>query len=261
MKNTIPDISLLLQPSLRSVAYLRAFESLGLLPAEVILLDGAIDNMEELKFEDTRFGYSADFFNIEPDILDSLDRACPVIRVLTDDINSYLVHEALRKCSGRFIIFSARGILKREAFALGKQFIHVHPGLLPQYRGSTCFYYSLLENGFLGSTAFFMDEKIDTGEIIAASKFSVNYGIRPDQRFFMDYILDPYIRAVTLKKVLAAYLDKGNISGYPQPKSERPAYYVMHPLLRRLASDSLRNNHDASKPTGIFDLGDDKFLK
>jgi len=258
MKNTITDISLLIQPSLRSIAYLRAFESLGILPAEVILLEGAIGNMDELRMEDARYGYSADFFKIDPDILDSFDGVCPVFRVASRDINSRLVHEALRKCSARYIIFSAGGILGREAFSLGKRFIHVHPGLLPYYRGSTCFYYSLLEKGFLGSTAFFMDEQIDTGEVVTESKFTVNYAIQREQCFFMDYILDPYIRSVTLKKVLAAYLEKGDIHSHPQPASERPAYYIMHPLLRRLATDSLVYNYDATRPAGIFDLGNDR---
>lgn len=261
MKKIIPDISLLMQPSMRSIAYLRAFESLGILPAKVILLEGSIGNKDELIREDDLFGYSADFFNIASDILDSLDGMCPVVRVASNDINSHQAHEAIFNCSSRYIVFSASGILKHETFALGKRFIHVHPGLLPQYRGSTCFYYSLLENGSLGSTAFFMDEQIDTGDIIAASKFSVNYDFKPGQRLFMDYILDPYIRSMTLKKVLAAYLEKGDISGQPQTPSERPAYYIMHPVLRRLATDSLVNNYDASKPEGIFDVGNNQVLK
>ncbi|OGT98228.1 MAG: hypothetical protein A2X80_06650 [Geobacteraceae bacterium GWB2_52_12] len=255
MKNSIADISLLIQPSLRSIAYLRVFESLGLVPAEVILLEGAIGNMGELRIEDARYGYSTDFFKIDPDILDLLDGACSVVRVASRDINSGLVHEALSKCITKDIIFSASGILAREAFSLGKRFIHVHPGSLPHYRGSTCFYYSLLERGLVGSTAFFMDEQIDTGEIIAASEFSVNYAIQQGQRFFMDYILDPHIRSMTLKKVLAAYLEKDNIPSYPQPPSERPTYYIMHPLLRRLATDSLVHNYDATRPAGIFELG------
>lgn len=258
MKNTIPDISLLIQPSLRSIAYLRVFESLGILPAEVILLEGAIGNMDELKVEDARYGYSADFFKIDPDILDSLGEMCPVVRIASRDINSPLVYEALRRGSAGYTIFSASGILGREAFSLGKKFIHVHPGILPHYRGSTCFYYSLLEHGSVGSTAFFMEEQIDTGETIVASEFSVNYAIKQEQRYFMDYILDPYIRSVTLKKVLISYLEKGDISSHPQSAGERPAYYIMHPLLRRLATDSLVNSYDASRPAGIFDLGNDQ---
>jgi methionyl-tRNA formyltransferase len=261
MKKIIPDISLLMQPSMRSIAYLRAFESLGILPAEVILLEGAIGNKDELKIEDELFGYSVDFFNIDPGILDSLDEVCSVTRVASNDINGYLANEAIQNCSSRYIVFSASGILNRAAFSLGKRFIHVHPGLLPQYRGSTCFYYSLLENGSLGSTAFFMDEQIDTGEIIAASKFSINYDFKLGQRLFMDYILDPYIRYVTLKKVLAVYLEKGGISGQPQTPSERPAYYIMHPVLRRLATDSLINNYDVSKPEGVFEAGNNQVLK
>ncbi len=257
MGSTVSDISLLLQPSMRSIAYLRAFESVGLVPAGVILLEGAIANADELRAENALFGYGAGFFNVEPDILTSLGGLCPVTRVAANDVNSGLVKEALLRASGRYVLFCASGILGREIFATGKKFIHVHPGLLPHYRGSTCFYYSLLETGLLGSTAFFMDEGIDTGEIIATSKFSVNYAIRSGQRLFMDYILDPFIRSMTLKKVLAAYMDQGEINGAPQPPCARPAYYIVHPLLRRLAALRLFSNHDASMPEGVFEIKGD----
>lgn len=245
---------MLLQPSLRAIAYLRAFESLGIVPGQVILLRGAVGPTEALRAESDRFGYGARFFDPGPDILDSLEDACAVVRIGSDDINCSAVRRAVRGFPGRYVVFSASGILGRWAFSSKKRFIHVHPGLLPDYRGSTCFYYSLLETGHVGSTAFFMDAGIDTGEIIAASKFTVNYSVQPGQRLFMDYILDPYIRAATLKKVLAEYLRRGDIGGLPQPAGARPAYHVMHPILRRLALRSLVARYDASQPSGVFDL-------
>lgn len=253
MKNTLSEFSLLLQPSLRSIAYLRVFVNLGLAPASVILLQGTIGKMDELKTQDSAFGYSARFFDIDPDILASLHQICPVVTVASSDVNSHAVRQAITDCPGRYLVFSASGILGREAFTLGKKFIHVHPGLLPHYRGSTCFYYSLLEQGFVGSTAFFMNEGIDTGEVIAASRFSVNYDVKQAESLFIDLILDPYIRSVTLKKVLSAYLNHGVIAAHPQAESKRPAYYVIDPVLRRLATDLLAKSYDPSLPQGVFD--------
>lgn len=261
MRNTVSDIVLLLQPCMRSIAYLRVFESLGIAPGGAILLEGNIGNSQELKSENARFGYDSGFFNPAPDILATLDCLCPVTPIASMDVNCAQVREALLHTPGRYVIFSASGILGQEIFATGKKFIHVHPGALPQYRGSTCFYYSLLETGLLGSTAFFMDAQIDTGAIIAASKFSINYALRPGQQLFMDYILDPFIRAVTLQKVLAAYLAQGEITGCPQPPGERTPCYVMHPLLRRLATAVLTSRYDDSKPVGIFDLEEERVQK
>ena len=71
------------------------------------------------------------------------------------------------------IIYSgpAGAILKETVLNLGKKFLHVHPGIVPKFRGSTTIYYSLLKEGTVGASAFFMDRKIDQGPIIRQDTF------------------------------------------------------------------------------------------
>ena len=246
-----------LLPSIRGLAYLNAFIDLGVYPDEIILMQQDIPRLKDVRDEAEKADYNGMFFNIDID-LPAYVNGCGarVITVPANDINSPLIHESLKKCRSSYFIFTGGGILDKLTLSQGKFFIHIHPGIVSHYRGSTCFYYSLLENGSLGSTAFLMDEHIDTGNVIASTRFRMNYLIQPWQKLFMDYIVDPFIREVTLKKVLEFYLHQGYINATPQPPSYKPAYFIMHPLLRHLTIHLSNNRYNAGKPCGIFEITD-----
>ena len=60
-------------------------------------------------------------------------------------------------------IYSGYGgiILRKELFLTGKKFLHVHGGYLPDYKGSTTNYYSLIDGNTMGASSIFLNEKID----------------------------------------------------------------------------------------------------
>ena len=47
----------------------------------------------------------------------------------------------------------------------------------------------------------------------------------------MDYILDSYIRACTLKKFLQKYLDNNNVEKENTKENNKQTYFIMHPYL------------------------------
>lgn len=252
--NCLP-LGVIMQPSVRSIAYADVFRRLGLCPREIIMLQGSIPNLDQLKDEARRFAYSEKFFSLERSIDDFVEEcgaAC--IRVSSADANSDEVCHAIERCESRYFIFTGGGILSQRTLGLGKSFIHVHPGLVPRYRGSTCFYYSLLEDFTLASTAFVMAEKLDQGDILAVSRFKVNYRIELDQPLFIDFVLDPFIRAFTLRKVLVKLHAGIELTATRQPPAETPAYFVMHPLLRHLAVKRVNSRFVSSDPAGVFEL-------
>lgn len=256
------DIGLILLPSIRSHAYCYTFKQLGVYPKDVILMQGNPGNFSELRKEDERYNYSASYFNlISPDDTEGFDpynflKVCNanVMEVPTSDINNEFVLDRLSKSSCEYFLFTGGGIVKKETLCHNKKLIHIHPGIVPEYRGSTCFYYSLLETNKLGSTAIIMDENIDTGDVIASTVFSINYTIHPDQPLFMDYILDPYIRSYTLKKVLEKYISEAKIRTCRQVSGTKPAYFVIHPFLRHLAIDKINSFFCPNDPIGIFEI-------
>ncbi|MCX6122129.1 MAG: hypothetical protein NTX44_11005 [Ignavibacteriales bacterium] len=242
-------------PSVRSIAYLNVFQELGVWPSEVVIIPVGIPGLDKLMEEDKLFRYSDAFFRIDPDLINSIEHTgATVIKAKSSDINDEEIQACLHQCSNKYFLFTGGGILSEHMFMLGKTFIHLHPGSIPEYRGSTCFYYSILTENTLGSTAIIMDKNIDTGPNIAASKFCINYLIKPEQPLFVDYIIDPYIRSYTLKKVLQKYSAENRIEICPSQHKEGNAYFIMHPLLRHLAVIRINTLYDPNKPSGIFEI-------
>jgi len=233
-------IAMLIWPSLRALAYLEVLNEYDFLPDEVIILKNDEGNQinRDLANESRKYNYHQ-FYNISNNINDFfVNKNCKVINLNTKDVNDPMVIRSVKRLKNKYIIFSGGGILKKIILSLNKFFIHIHPGIIPTYRGSTCFNYSLLENYSLGSTAYFMNKNIDSGEIILQRDFKINYFIHPDQPLFIDYILDNYIRSQTLKATLALFRDNIDFKTRIEDCSGF-AYYIMHPLLRYLTIEKI----------------------
>jgi methionyl-tRNA formyltransferase len=143
------------------------------------------------------------------------------------DINSKILINFLKKLKLNYIIFTGGGILKKEILSINSKFIHLHPGITPFYKGSTCFYYSILNDSKCGVTAFIMDEKLDTGDIIYQKEFS-----KPNHEF-IDDVYDPHIRSELLielfkKRLLENHFEKNKLSG-------GETFYIIHPILKHIA--------------------------
>lgn len=251
MPKTLP-ITLIAQDSSRLRAYLNAFTTTGTLPMRVITLQGRPPSEETLReAKDCR--YAEDFFDLslDPEAFYA-EHALPVLRTGAGNINHVEVYKALLKDDNTYALFTGGGIVSREILSLGKELIHIHPGRLPDYRGSTCFYYSLLQEGTLNASAILLREQIDHGPIIGECSFEINCRVTEKMNSFMDHVLDPYIRSELLRKVLAEFAKRGDVTRRPQPQWDGQNYYVMHPILRAATVNRVNGMYDASKPSGIF---------
>ncbi len=159
----------------------------------------------------------------------------PYMLVNAKGCNDKEVIKAVKSRKEKFFIYTGGGILKKEILATGKKFIHVHPGIVPDYRGSTCFYYSILKEGNCGATAFFMEEAIDTGNIIMQKKYE-----KPDYAD-IDNIFDPYMRSDLLVQVIKK-LKNGKLIAKKQDLSRGEVYFVIHPVLKHIAILHSTNN-------------------
>jgi len=50
--------------------------------------------------------------------------------------------------------------------------VNIHPGILPQYRGSCCVEWSIFNNDQIGNTAHFMDLEYDQGQTIFIEEYN-----------------------------------------------------------------------------------------
>ena len=142
------------------------------------------------------------------------------------------MQESITLCPAKYMIYSGYGgyILKPHLFQLGKKYIHVHAGMLPQYRGSTTVYYSILHEKMLGASAIFLTPGLDEGDIIYSQQFSL-----PEDSVDVDYIYEPYARAVVLVAALQKYFVDGDRSVVLQTETGAETYFIIHPVLKHLA--------------------------
>lgn len=230
----LEDVILLGVESNRTKAYLQILAKNDLLPSHVILmLPDPSANMKKSNTgavagrEDTKY-----FVSNESVIYTLEERNIRYSIIKTSDVNSDEVTQMLKSLPQKYVIYSGFGgqILGSHLFALDKRYIHVHPGIVPEFRGSTTIYYSLLSNGTIGATAMFLDEQIDTGPIIKKKNYFL-----PEDPPNLDYIYDPYIRAELLAEVMKEYRETGFFTEGEQDPLEGETYHIIHPVLKHIA--------------------------
>lgn len=158
-------------------------------------------------------------------------------------INDPNLVEYLSKVEEKFVIFMGGGILRKDILGCGKKFVHVHPGVVPEVKGADCLLWSVLVKENIGTSAFFMNEKIDTGDILITQKYPIPvFRLDPSEidinrlkKILINYV-DPHYRADTLIKLLK--------SGQPQhwnytkqEPGEGYTYYFMHPKISKIACE------------------------
>lgn len=230
---------MLAAPSSRSRIYLDVLERRGLFPETVVLLtDPTIETAEQRRRNE--LGDVPDAPLPEDPQLDPTrtveqrieDNGLTSHKLATLDPNDSEVVDVISGLEQELLIYSGPGgaILSGELLAAGPEFLHVHAGTLPEYRGSTTVYYSLLEEGTCGATAFIMNENIDEGPIVASGTYPA-----PQDPTTLDLYYDPWIRAKLLTDAVDTYQLEGSFSGRPQNTDSGETYFVIHPVLKHLA--------------------------
>lgn len=223
----------------RTRAYLSALERNGLLPAWVLLLETSADESRPGQAKSSRNLLADDpawpesVFNPTAPLRPWLDRlgirydVSPVA-----DINAPETIELIAACSPQVLVFSGFGgaLLRDAVLGTGKQFLHVHGGYLPDFKGSTTNYYSLLAEGQLGASSLFLTAEIDSGPVIIRRRFTA-----PTDRTRIDHVYDSAARASVLVDTLKAWRACGHWNVELPASRGGDTYYIIHPVLKHLA--------------------------
>ena len=233
----LDNIACVLADTTRSKAYMQILLTNGLQPAKCLVLTDCLEPSKDLQYDNR--AWDGQYFDLNEPILYTLAKYAVDYDILpVKDINEAAVAEAVKQLAAGYIVYSGYGgaILQPHLFRLGKQWLHVHAGMLPAYRGSTTAYYSLLNNNKIGASAIFLNEQIDEGNVICAREFPPCKDGR-----LIDYIYEPYVRACVLLEALQGYVENGEFASLPQEAGAAETYFIIHPVLKHLAILGLTN--------------------
>lgn len=235
--------SMLLINNNRSKAYLQNLIKNNYLPSKTIVLNDKntilaehTDN-DKIISKDTKQKFirkSSDLdilFDEKEHILTTL-QTHNLEYVLIDNlnVNSEDIISEVSKIEDEYIVYSGPGgtILGSKILSLGKKFIHVHPGLLPRFRGSTTIYYSMLLESKVGCSVILFEEGIDEGPILYKKEYTIL-----EKNIDFDYALDPLVRA----KCLIEFFTKQSFKLKKQDKDVKSStFYIIHPLLKHIST-------------------------
>jgi methionyl-tRNA formyltransferase len=219
-------IGIILTSDERSKAYIQKLENNNIKLDYYFLMN---DNKEKIFSKNETEISQKNGFDITKSVKESLmENNVEFIEFNFVDINHSELINHIKKIHCDYLIFTGGGILREKILDLNTKFIHLHPGLVPHYRGSTCFYYSIINEGNTGVTAYIMDKTLDTGDIIYQKKFE-----KPNHKF-IDNVYDPYIRSETLIHILTEDIIQKN-QFIKQNPLEGETYHIIHPVLKHLA--------------------------
>ena len=219
-------IGIILTPDSRSKAYLQKIIKNNFVLDEIIFMN---DKRNSPKYDIDLIEQSKkNFFDVTTSVESTLkNNNLKYHEFNFVDINHQELISYLKKSTIDFYIFTGGGILKTDILNSGVKFVHFHSGIVPVYRGSTTFYYSILNETKCGVTAYVMDKHLDTGEVIHQKTF-----LKPDHKF-IDEIYDSHIRSETLIEVMKKELIQK--SEFKKQVSEGETYYIIHPVLKHIA--------------------------
>lgn len=237
----LEHVAMLLLHSRRSQAYVQALLAADLIPSAFLVMSeqGGAHHV-------TGGGRISERFDTSESVTDSLDRrGLPWTGVVATDANDPTVRQALSELRAPLIVYCGGGILRAPILSMGKRFLHVHPGTLPAFRGSTCFYYEILETGRCGATAFIMDEGIDTGAVVLQGSY------QPRDGEDLDDVFDPWMRSHLLVRALCELSPGASPSIGPQRTERGRTYYVIHPVLKAAARRMCSHGADGRILAGV----------
>ena len=199
MLKTCKGFTFLFSENYRSRAYAQFLLQADYIPNQIICLGDEKQSPRAVLQDIYIDPYSGYSFQPRQQVEKTFRGIRHINRDLADiDINSGYFAEAAKKLGiGRAVYSGKPGVL--IAARTLKQFnevLHVHGGYLPNFRGSTTFYFSILTEGLIGASSIILNPEIDQGDVIVRRKFKPVSGID------IDYVLDPLVRANVLISTL-----------------------------------------------------------
>ena len=149
----------------------------------------------------------------------------------SDNIDQKKIINFLLNLKEKIFIYSGYGgkIIKNNQILNKKILLHSHSGKLPEYKGSTTIYYSLIKNKKIYCTTFIMNNEIDKGRILLIKKYGLIKQIKNIDKY------DSQIRAKNMLSTLNNFNQLIKSKRRYVNTDKNSHYFIIHPILRYIA--------------------------
>ena len=170
--------------------------------------------------------------------VDEFNRRYGIPVVYCKSLNDSSVVQTLRQSDPDLVVFSGGGLIRKEVLAhCGDGILNCHPGVLPEYRGMDPLEWAIIEDksDHVGASVLFIDEGVDTGDILSVTKMGVTPGEDLER---LGNRMEPIICRQMVSTCIE-YLN-GNLQRQSQRPGDGKQYFLMHPRLAKIAEGKLR---------------------
>lgn len=216
----------------KAATLIHNIKSSGYIPTIVKLLKryGAVRSSELISCNYLREYAASNSLHDWHSPLTSISKKHGIEYVKVDSINSKNTVDYVRSHELDLLINASGGIFRAPIInALRIGILNAHMGCLPAFRGMNVLEWSLFYNQKIGVTLHFIDQGIDTGDILMFKEIPVEEG---------DNISGLRAKSTPISVDLVAeciqLLKQGNMTGKKQQPEEGLQYFVMHPRLNSL---------------------------
>ena len=246
-------------------AYLQALKQAGLRPAAILAVDYVGEGARAARLErlvGTRLAarlmrhWRNRSARIAPDLVTGLQKYQTVklhpgrepdfeafaetVHYLTvRDYSDPRLRDAMRAVGAEVFLYCSGGRVPAAVLNEGFRILHIHPGVVPEVRGSDGLLWSIVARGKPGASCFYMDAGIDTGTLIQTADYHLPSwsGLSVDMDTLYNaliYCYDPHLRAALLIDVLNGPGCGGDRANLPAARQthEGGHYFSMHRAIR-----------------------------
>lgn len=167
-----------------------------------------------------------------------------VQEIVAEDYEDIHLHACLKNQPVQTFLYTNGGRVPAVLLAQpGLKIFHIHPGIVPYVRGSDGLLWSILTRGRPGVSCFYMNDGIDTGNVIGRKEFPLpNFSIKAPKNLVEEDELyralliayDPHLRASLMRDIIVENNGENlnNLAFLEQPSEKLSSYLWMHPLMR-----------------------------
>jgi len=153
------------------------------------------------------------------------------------NVNSGRTLGILKEIAPDIAVLAGVGIIRKETLSVFRiGVLNAHMALLPKYRGMNVLEWSLFNNDPIGITVHFIDEGVDTGDIMLKKSIPIEKGDTINSLRIKAGIISEDLVLETLCKIRDNSFDR-----VKQDRKDGKQYFIMHPRLREIAERKLRN--------------------